>query len=91
MLSYFAIWLFLWDDEIDEKHGSLADDFDGAQRYRQHTIAFVEHSLSLKNHRFIGALHPKIVNFDSIGRALCLAYTVGELINHRLMDSANSA
>ncbi|KAM0287724.1 hypothetical protein ACHAQH_000255 [Verticillium albo-atrum] len=37
-LSYYTIWLFLWDDTIDTAEFDLADDLDEANRYRHETI-----------------------------------------------------
>ena len=48
ILTFLAIWLFTWDDEIDEPTGFCADDFKAAQEYRQETIAFVEDCLDLR-------------------------------------------
>ena len=42
-----AIWLFLWDDEIDQTTGHLAEDFEKAEEYRQETKVFLAHSLGL--------------------------------------------
>ncbi|KAF3358074.1 Heat shock factor protein 4 [Verticillium dahliae VDG1] len=38
-LSYYTIWLFLWDDTIDTAEYDLADDLEEANRYRQETVA----------------------------------------------------
>ncbi|KAM0503448.1 hypothetical protein ACHAPW_005344 [Verticillium nonalfalfae] len=38
-LSYYTIWLFLWDDTIDTAEYDLADDLEQANRYRQETMA----------------------------------------------------
>ncbi|KAM0329994.1 hypothetical protein ACHAQA_004163 [Verticillium albo-atrum] len=37
-LSYYTIWLFLWDDTIDTAEFDLADDLEEANRYRHETI-----------------------------------------------------
>ncbi|EGY21800.1 uncharacterized protein VDAG_03240 [Verticillium dahliae VdLs.17] len=38
-LSYYTIWLFLWDDTIDTAEYDLADDLEEANLYRQETVA----------------------------------------------------
>lgn len=76
--AYLVIWLFLWDDEIDESSGSLTNDMDNAQAYRARTSEFVEQCLGLKDHNLDGQkLHPFISSFEPIGAALRAAYTTG--------------
>ncbi|KAK2589502.1 hypothetical protein QQS21_012823 [Conoideocrella luteorostrata] len=76
IVAYFVIWLFLWDDEIDESSGSLTNDFNNSQTYRARTFEFVEQCLGLKNHNLAGQdLHPFISSFEPIGQALYVAYT----------------
>ncbi|KAH7389368.1 isoprenoid synthase domain-containing protein [Phaeosphaeria sp. MPI-PUGE-AT-0046c] len=87
VLLYFAIWLFNWDDEIDEPTGSYADDLDGAERYRSQTIDFVLKSLGLQDQvsstSFYRAQNKIIASFKDIGEPLARAYSVEQ--RHRFM------
>ena len=68
VMACFAIWLFLWDDEIGESTGSLEGDSSGAQRYRSTTLAFVEQSLDLCDHGLAeDKVHPLIGSFAIVG------------------------
>jgi hypothetical protein len=79
VLTYFATWSFLWDDEIDMAIGDLASNFEAAQLFRKETLLFIEHSLGLAK----GAVAPQppnpIINcFQSVADALRKAYTTGK-------------
>lgn len=41
ILGYFGVWLFLWDDELDEPTGEHTNNFGTAQKYRQETKQFI--------------------------------------------------
>ena len=78
ILTFMCIWLFTWDDEIDEPTGSCTDDFEAAQQYRIETIGFVEQCLGLRTSDV--PVVPKnaiIESFRVIGEHLCSAYTIG--------------
>jgi hypothetical protein len=47
VLLYFAIWLFIWDDEMDEPTGLYAEDLEGAKRYCVRTTDFALKCLDL--------------------------------------------
>ncbi|PBP28882.1 terpenoid synthase [Diplocarpon rosae] len=47
IVTYLAIWLFLWDDVLDEPTGEYADNFEAAQRYRKETVQFLADTLGL--------------------------------------------
>jgi hypothetical protein len=70
-LAYLIIWLFTWDDEIDEPGGIYADDLDGAQTFREQTLLFVSNCLGLSA---VAAdfkpLNQIVQSFDVIGSAL---------------------
>ncbi|KAI8290719.1 Presilphiperfolan-8-beta-ol synthase [Colletotrichum sp. SAR11_57] len=38
ILSCLALWLFIWDDEVDAEVGDLSSDFQAAQTFRRETI-----------------------------------------------------
>ncbi|ROV86801.1 hypothetical protein VMCG_10850 [Cytospora schulzeri] len=73
ILAYLVIWLFTWDDEIDEPTGAYTDDARGAQTYRDHTLQFVGACLGLHEHGF----RPQnriVQSFDAIGNAMSASY-----------------
>lgn len=79
ILAFLAIWLFTWDDEIDDPRGSCADDFKVAQVYRTETMNFVEHCLGLVTYEVPPApSNPIIASFQVIGDHFYDAYTLGE-------------
>jgi hypothetical protein len=47
VLLYFAIWLFIWDDEMDELTSLYAEDLEGAKRYCVRTTDFALKCLNL--------------------------------------------
>jgi hypothetical protein len=81
ILLYFIIWLFNWDDEIDEPSGVYADDAAGAQVYRARTFAFVRECLGLEDEgpEQVFSLEENriIASFRDVGEALGRGYTVG--------------
>lgn len=77
IIAYLIIWLFTWDDEIDEPTGEFSDDFDGAQMYRQNTLKFVKSCLGLvPADPSVRPLNRIIQSFDVIGFALRKFYDV---------------
>jgi len=47
-LTILTIWIFLWDDELDHPDGQYTALLDVAQKHREETLNFVEHSLGLR-------------------------------------------
>ncbi|KAJ4393000.1 hypothetical protein N0V93_002204 [Gnomoniopsis smithogilvyi] len=75
VLAYLVIWLFTWDDEIDEPTGLYTDDAASAQNYRVHTLAFVGACLGLPGFSPSFKPHSRTVqSFDVIGLALAANY-----------------
>jgi hypothetical protein len=87
ILAFLVIWLFTWDDELDEPSGSFADDFEAAQRYRAETARFVRYCLGVHDegkHEGVNGQSPAPVNaivesFRSIGEGFCRYYDLGEI------------
>jgi hypothetical protein len=78
---YFIIWLFNWDDEIDEPIGYYSEDQDGAEGYRTRTIHFVLECLGSQNRPapLLSQAQNKIIaSFREIGEPLAKAYTIGK-------------
>lgn len=80
ILAYLVIWLFTWDDEIDEPTGSYTDDETKAQTYRTHTSHFVGTCLGLAPaSEPTPVLSNRIVeSFDVIGSALAASYNTDQ-------------
>lgn len=79
ILAYLVIWLFTWDDEIDEPTGSYSTDFAAAQEYRERTLRFVGGCLGLVAAE--EGYHPQneiVQSFDVIGSALHKSYDVSQ-------------
>ncbi|KAI1812483.1 isoprenoid synthase domain-containing protein [Poronia punctata] len=83
ILSYLIIWLFTWDDEIDEPIGAYSEDLGGAQAYRDQTLRFVGEWMGLVSNHSFSNHHPYPLNgvvqsFDVIGSALRPCYDAGQ-------------
>ncbi|KAL8912161.1 MAG: hypothetical protein Q9171_002795 [Xanthocarpia ochracea] len=79
ILTFLAIWLFTWDDEIDEPTGFCTDDFKAAQAYRLETMNFIEHCLGLGTSSVHPvATNPIIESFRVIGERFYVTYNHGE-------------
>ncbi|KAF4121953.1 hypothetical protein GMORB2_1793 [Geosmithia morbida] len=79
ILSYLVIWLFTWDDEIDEPTGTYSEDFEEAQKYRERTLFFVGHCLGLSDGIKNSKPQNRIVqSFDVIGASLKASYTTSQ-------------
>jgi hypothetical protein len=81
--AFLVIWLFMWDDEIDDSAGRLTNAFDDSQTFRVQTIQFVEQCLGLRDH----GLHPQdlhvlISSFESVGTALKAVFSHSRLPCH---------
>lgn len=87
ILAFLVIWLFTWDDELDEPSGAFADDFEAAQRYRAETAGFVRYCLKVDNEGANNGTSrqcPTPVNaivesFRSIGEGFCRYYDTGNI------------
>jgi hypothetical protein len=83
--AFLVIWLFLWDDEIDDSTGRLANAFDDSQTFRVQTTQFVEQCLGLQDHGLHSQdLHVLISSFESVGTALKAVFSHCKLPYHRL-------
>ncbi|KAL7623800.1 hypothetical protein AAE478_005353 [Parahypoxylon ruwenzoriense] len=78
-LAYFIIWLFIWDDEVDEPPGSYSGDFDRAQIYRDHTLRFVGRCMGILPGEGDSLPQNKIIrSFEDIGSELRAFYNVDQ-------------
>ena len=84
-MSFLSLWLFVWDDEIDEYTGTLSADFEASQQYRQDTIDYVSYTLGFTpdgstHSQRISSRPPNTIirSFDVIGKALLHAYNIGK-------------
>jgi hypothetical protein len=77
ILAFLSIWLFVWDDEIDESTGSLTNDYDASVEFRRQTVIFLEQCLDLDP--YTPRLVPSssiIKSFDVIGDAIREVYDI---------------
>ncbi|KAF4629893.1 hypothetical protein G7Y89_g8253 [Cudoniella acicularis] len=82
ILAFLSIWLFVWDDEIDESTGSLTDNLTAAQAFRAETVLFLEHCLGLST--WEDSWHepgPIISSFKPIGDAISSVYNIDQRRN----------
>jgi hypothetical protein len=89
VLMFFTIWLFIWDDEIDEPTGYYSDDLAGAEEYRARTTEFVTECLGphdLPSARPLPAQNKIISSFRDIGAPLAKAYTTGQSSSEQFHD-----
>jgi hypothetical protein len=78
VMLFMTIWLFTWDDEIDEPTGSYSEDLESANGYREQTIDFVLHCLGFGPTSGLVEPTNRIVgSFRDIGEPLANAYTLG--------------
>lgn len=78
VMLYLTIWLFTWDDEIDEPTGSYSEEMEAADRYRTQTIAFVLDCLGYGVSAVLAKPTNRIIeSFREIGHPLAGAYTPG--------------
>ncbi|CZR62301.1 uncharacterized protein PAC_12198 [Phialocephala subalpina] len=47
IVTFLAIWLFLWDDELDEPTGQHSNSFESTQKYRKETVRFIRSTMRL--------------------------------------------
>ncbi|KAL2044834.1 hypothetical protein N7G274_002609 [Stereocaulon virgatum] len=77
VLLFILIWLFTWDDDIEEKGGSVHDSLNAADVRREETLQYVTYSLGFKvPESYNVSTSALVVGFESIGNTLCKAFTV---------------
>ncbi|KAI5920417.1 isoprenoid synthase domain-containing protein [Camillea tinctor] len=79
ILAYLVIWLFTWDDELDEPTGAFMEDLDGGKVYRSQTLRFVGNCLGVVPAE--SGFRPQsdlVQSFDVVGEALREAYTIDQ-------------
>ncbi|KAH4221314.1 hypothetical protein HBI73_250150 [Parastagonospora nodorum] len=82
VLLFLAIWLFIWDDEVDEPAGAYSGDLASAEQYRTQTIDFVLECLGLRSSSRGVPVEPAnkiITSFRDIGEQLAKDFSRGEL------------
>lgn len=88
ILTFLTIWIFTWDDELDEEDGELWDASEDADIFRADTKEFVRCCLGLEDIN-IGSTprSPMIRNFEVIGSAMRKVYTRGEFFHFDQYDN----
>jgi len=84
IVTSFSIWLFLWDDQLDEPTGDHAGSLEQGDKYRKETLQFIAACLGFasSDEEPPEASEPIIESFREIGQALRAAYSFGELIGN---------
>jgi hypothetical protein len=85
VLAYWAMWIFAWDDELDEPTGAYADEWEAAQAFRKETLQFVRRKLGLlgsdaheqQQQRPAVTANAIVKAFTFVGDQLRAAYSVG--------------
>ncbi|MCJ1401215.1 hypothetical protein MMC11_004427 [Xylographa trunciseda] len=76
-LTFFVIWLFNYDDDIDEPTGQHSDDLESARGVHREAILFIEHCLGLSSQGGIDTpKNPNISCFKVVGDQLRAEYSV---------------
>jgi hypothetical protein len=75
IVTYLAVWLFTWDDEIDLNDGTMWEEFGAAQIYREQTLSYVRYTLGIDS-EVPSVCNRIILNFAPIGEACRKAYTL---------------
>ncbi|KAI0441626.1 isoprenoid synthase domain-containing protein [Xylaria telfairii] len=83
ILAYLVIWIFTWDDEIDEPTGAYSESFSDAQTYRAQTLHFVETCMGLSeissdNNSLSCRQNGLVESFGVIGSALRNCYDISQ-------------
>ena len=76
------IWLFIWDDDMDQTSGPLSNDLEASKRYRKGTSRYLQYSLGFWPASETAPVAPSVIvaGFRDNGDALCRAYTESETI-----------
>ncbi|MCJ1393422.1 hypothetical protein MMC18_006296 [Xylographa bjoerkii] len=76
-IIFFVIWLFNYDDDIDEPTGQHSDDLELAKEVHRTAILFIQHCLGLGNQGDINNTprNPNISSFKVIGDYLRAEYS----------------
>ena len=75
-VTFFVIWLFNYDDDIDEPTGQHSGDLESARGVHRTAISFIEHCLGLSKHGGINTpRNPNISCFKVIGDQLRVEYS----------------
>ncbi|KAF2871389.1 isoprenoid synthase domain-containing protein [Massariosphaeria phaeospora] len=80
ILTCLAMWLFIWDDEIDAEVGRLADDLKASQKFRNETIRYTKFCLGLSDEFCHTPENRIIAFFKVIGDATLEACTFDQRI-----------
>ncbi|KAG4429838.1 hypothetical protein IFR05_014676 [Cadophora sp. M221] len=72
IVAFLAIWLFLWDDALDEPTGEYADNFEAAQVYRAETEQFLADCLGLSTSKEMSTVvtYPAFDSLKGLGMHL---------------------
>lgn len=77
ILTFLAVWVFTWDDELDEVDGELWDNELAADVYREDTVWYIRACLGLQDERDVEPTSKIIRNFEMIGKEVRKVYYHG--------------
>lgn len=81
VIMHFITWLFIWDDEIDLGENEVGVNLAAAQKFRQESLAFIEHSLRLGSGNFQPVSQNAIIyRFEEVGEGLRKYYNEGKCL-----------
>ncbi|EMC92457.1 hypothetical protein BAUCODRAFT_78588 [Baudoinia panamericana UAMH 10762] len=80
----FFIWIYAWDDELDNAKGDLCGDFDKAQQFRSQTVDFLRDCLDLPPYTSGMPTFPLITLLQPSVRLISEAYSLAQ--RRRLLD-----
>ncbi|KAK0514934.1 hypothetical protein JMJ35_002313 [Cladonia borealis] len=76
---FLIIWIFTWDDDLDEKGGSVYDNFEAAETRRKETLEYLRCCLgSKKPESYTKPTSPLILSFKPIGDSLRKGFTTDQ-------------
>ncbi|RDW56498.1 hypothetical protein BP5796_13139 [Coleophoma crateriformis] len=77
ILTLWGIWIYMWDDEVDEPDGLHTNNLESGNVYREQTINFVEYYLGLGEQVEVPtSQNPIIDSFRPIGQRFEKCYSV---------------
>ncbi|RDW58620.1 hypothetical protein BP6252_13096 [Coleophoma cylindrospora] len=77
ILTLWVIWIYMWDDEVDEPNGLYTNNLESGNLYRKQTLNFAEYHLGLGEHGEVPTSpNPIIDSFRPIGQRFQKCYSV---------------
>lgn len=81
-MAFFILWIWTWDDKIDDANGSLHKDIVGTHQYREDTIKFTRYTLGVSCKEGetdtslpVTPVSNVVQSFDVVGEGIRAVYT----------------